>query len=70
MEGAHQGEHAGVIPRAIAHIFSSLEKSGSEYTVHVSYMELYNEELFDLLSNEQKTLRIFEDNTGRQKGTR
>ena len=68
--------HAGVIPRSIHHIFEALERSSSEYplkfmwlvifllllryTVRVSHMELYNEELRDLLGTENKQLRIYE----------
>eukprot|EP01112_Ceratiomyxa_fruticulosa_P016131 TRINITY_DN4840_c0_g2_i1.p1 TRINITY_DN4840_c0_g2~~TRINITY_DN4840_c0_g2_i1.p1 ORF type:complete len:1103 (+),score=300.04 TRINITY_DN4840_c0_g2_i1:27-3311(+) len=54
-------EHAGIIPRSIHYIFDALERSSSEYTVRVSHLELYNEELHDLLSSESKTLRIYED---------
>lgn len=38
----------------------------SEFTVRVSFLELYNEELFDLLSTSDHSttkLRIFEDAT-------
>ena len=42
-------EQAGVIPRAIAQIFNTLESAGSEYSVKVSYLELYNERITDLL---------------------
>ncbi|UPR00521.1 kinesin [Chloropicon primus] len=40
---------AGVIPRAIKQIFETLESAGSEYSVKVSYLELYNEKITDLL---------------------
>ncbi|KAF0973563.1 hypothetical protein FDP41_008267 [Naegleria fowleri] len=59
---------AGVIPRSIYHIFQTLESNKTEYTVKVSCMELYNEELQDLLTDRQNKLKIFDDNTGR-KGT-
>lgn len=39
----------GVIPRAVHQIISSLEASGYEYGLRVSFLELYNEELVDLL---------------------
>ena len=42
-------ETAGVIPRAIKQIFETLESAGSEYSVKVSYLELYNERITDLL---------------------
>lgn len=44
---------AGVIPRAVEQIFSSLESQRIEYTVKVTFLELYNEELTDLLAPEQ-----------------
>ncbi|KAL9647554.1 hypothetical protein ABK040_006910 [Willaertia magna] len=59
---------AGVIPRSVYHIFETLERNKTEYTIKVSCMELYNEELQDLLTDRQNKLKIFEDSTGR-KGT-
>lgn len=54
---------AGIIPRAMHQIFEKLKASDIEFTVRVSYLELYNEELFDLLSSQEDAtrLRIFED---------
>ena len=41
----------GVIPRSVRDIFSHIaEKPDTEFLVKVSFMELYNEQLFDLLS--------------------
>ena len=40
---------AGVIPRAIHQIFAHLESISSDCTVKCSFLELYNEELTDLL---------------------
>eukprot|EP00871_Galdieria_phlegrea_P003520 jgi/Galph1/4169/GphlegSOOS_G2797.1 len=59
---------AGVIPRAIRHIFHHLQAIHAEYTVRVSYLELYNEQLTDLLGIEGNDveMRIYEDP---QKGT-
>lgn len=56
---------AGMIPRALSHLFDELRISKTEYNVRVSYLELYNEELFDLLSssNDNYKLRIYEDVT-------
>lgn len=42
-------------------IFQRLNKTRSEYTVKVSHLELYNEELIDLLNLENKSLKLFED---------
>ncbi|KAM3958876.1 kinesin-like protein at 61F [Aphomia sociella] len=56
---------AGIIPRALSQLFDELRISNTEYTVRVSYLELYNEELFDLLSSSEDNskLRIYEDVT-------
>ncbi|XP_041476441.1 kinesin-like protein KIF11-B isoform X1 [Lytechinus variegatus] len=54
---------AGIIPRAMHQIFEKMVGTDVEFSVRVSYLELYNEELFDLLSSQEDTqrLRIFED---------
>jgi len=44
--------HAGMIPRALFWLFHHLETKVSDYSVKVSYVELYNEELRDLLAND------------------
>lgn len=41
-------EGAGVIPRSVQHIFERL--TGTEHSVKVSFLELYNEDLMDLLA--------------------
>ena len=50
----------GIIPRALNHLFQNIS---SNDVVRVSFLELYNEELFDLLgsSEDPNRLRIFED---------
>jgi kinesin family protein 11 len=58
--------HIGIIPRAVSNLFSSLNSiSNCEYSVKVSFIELYNEELSDLLSLQSvesgEKLRIFDD---------
>ncbi|KAJ1900157.1 Kinesin- motor protein [Kickxella alabastrina] len=42
---------AGIIPRTLYNLFYALDKQSAEYYVRVSYVELYNEELRDLLAN-------------------
>lgn len=59
---------AGIIPRALHQLFETLQSESTEHTVRVSFLELYNEELYDLLSpiDDTKTLeklKIFEDVT-------
>jgi len=43
---------AGMIPRALFRLFHELETSNADYSVKISYVELYNEELRDLLAPE------------------
>ncbi|KAJ1977310.1 Kinesin- motor protein, partial [Dimargaris verticillata] len=57
-------DEAGIIPRTLFHLFEILDTNRTEYSVRVSYMELYNEELRDLLAtgdDDQRKLRIFDD---------
>ncbi|XP_057307316.1 kinesin-like protein KIF11-B isoform X2 [Hydractinia symbiolongicarpus] len=58
---------AGIIPRAMHQLFEQLNsmEDCAEYSVRVSFLEIYNEELFDLLGNSLDTqkLRLFEDTT-------
>merc|ERR1712025_783379 len=45
----------GVIPRSVKDIFAHImEKQDTEFLVKVSFMELYNEQLFDLLSGKPR----------------
>ncbi|CCG23154.1 Kip1 protein [Candida orthopsilosis Co 90-125] len=53
-------EVAGIIPRTLFELFEKLEYMGDDYMVKVSYLEIYNEELADLLSNHNKKLRVHE----------
>lgn len=65
---------AGVIPRAIKQIFDILEAQSAEYSVKVTFLELYNEEITDLLAPEEcnkftddkskKPLALMEDGKG------
>lgn len=56
--------HAGIIPRSLNRLFQVLDASKVDYSVKVSFIELYNEELIDLLSgnDDRHKLRIYEDN--------
>jgi len=55
MSGARDAEcdvlsqDAGVIPRAMSQLFEHLESKELEHSVKVTYLELYNEEITDLL---------------------
>ncbi|CAD1468541.1 unnamed protein product, partial [Heterotrigona itama] len=55
---------AGMIPRSLNHLFYKLQLLEiQEYTIRVSFLELYNEDLFDLLStnSDASKLRLYED---------
>lgn len=55
---------AGIIPRALSHLFDEIRTlDAQEYSVRVSFLELYNEELFDLLSpnDDASKIRLYED---------
>lgn len=53
MTGSTQNyKYRGLIPRAINNIFSEVGgRFDTQITVKVSYIEIYNELLFDMLSN-------------------
>ncbi|KAI8052663.1 P-loop containing nucleoside triphosphate hydrolase protein [Thamnidium elegans] len=56
----------GVIPRAVQEVFSYIEEdtSGREYLLRVSYMEIYNEKIKDLLNTKNTDPEIVEDKKG------
>ncbi|XP_077466000.1 kinesin-like protein KIF3A isoform X2 [Stigmatopora argus] len=56
MEGVRAvPELRGIIPNSFAHIFGHIAKSEGDtrFLVHVSYLEIYNEEVRDLLAKDQ-----------------
>ncbi|XP_027164914.1 kinesin-like protein KIN-5D [Coffea eugenioides] len=65
---------AGVIPRAVKQIFDILETQHAEYNMKVTFLELYNEEITDLLAPEEapkflddkskKPIALMEDGKG------
>ncbi|VUZ40783.1 unnamed protein product [Hymenolepis diminuta] len=50
-------EWRGIIPNSFAHIFENIAKADHKFAflVHVSYLEVYNEEVRDLLTEDKKT---------------
>lgn len=55
---------AGIIPRVLYGLFDRLETEELDNTVKCSFIELYNEELRDLLSSDDSIkLKIFDDNS-------
>lgn len=53
---------AGVIPRAVRQIFDTLEAQNADYNMKVTFLELYNEDLTDLLAPEDYS-RSLEERT-------
>ncbi len=60
-------EAAGVVPRAMAHVFTALEAAKAEYSVKCTFIELYNEEITDLLSTEDDDPRRLAADPDRRK---
>ncbi|XP_039304162.1 kinesin-related protein 4 [Solenopsis invicta] len=57
-------EEPGIIPLAVEHIFDAIANiPGREFLLRVSYLEIYNEKVNDLL-NEDSDLKIHEDVNG------
>ncbi|EGV61971.1 kinesin-domain-containing protein [Yamadazyma tenuis ATCC 10573] len=73
-------KHSGIIPRVLCELFSHLNSNNDDYFIKCSFIELYNENLRDLLnddvddsnfgtnpgasSNNKKGLKIFENRNG------
>ncbi|CAL8170340.1 unnamed protein product [Prunus armeniaca] len=57
---------AGVIPRAVQQIFDTLEGQNAEYSVKVTFLELYNEEITDLLAPEELSRVSLEEKQKKQ----
>lgn len=57
-------EHVGIIPRSISQIFERLNEMRCESGIRVSFLEIYNEELIDLLNEEKVGLRLYDRTNG------
>lgn len=65
---------AGVIPRAVRQIIDTLESQNADYSMKVTFLELYNEEITDLLASDdcskysddksKKSISLLEDGRG------
>lgn len=57
---------SGIIPRVLDQLFRSLNTEDEDYVVKCSFIELYNENLRDLLNddNDDRNLKIFENKNG------
>jgi len=57
-------DNAGVMPRALRDLFKIIDKcktTNMEYRLNLSYIEVYNESIRDLLSDSDKGLSLRED---------
>ncbi|KAG7964695.1 hypothetical protein I3843_09G183900 [Carya illinoinensis] len=73
-KGGDLPAEAGVIPRAVRQIFDMLETQNADYSMKVTFLELYNEEITDLLAPEdnsrstedrqKKPISLMEDGKG------
>ena len=59
MVGENQSER-GIMPRSVSDLFKLLQKKNKEFRIQVSYIEIYNEEIRDLLGNREE-LKLHED---------
>jgi hypothetical protein len=64
---ARNYSHRGIIPRAMQHVFREVDmRSDRIYNIAVSYLEIYNESLRDLLAEDpaaSDSLAILDDAT-------
>ncbi|PVD26554.1 hypothetical protein C0Q70_14231 [Pomacea canaliculata] len=57
--GAERYVDRGIIPRSLSYIFSKMESSpGLTYTFHISYLEIYNENGYDLLNPKHEAAKL------------
>ncbi|KAL4198691.1 hypothetical protein AMTRI_Chr03g141330 [Amborella trichopoda] len=73
-KGGELPVESGVIPRAVRQIFDTLEAQKADYSMKITFLELYNEEITDLLAPEEyprsledksrKSISLMEDGKG------
>uniref|UniRef100_A0A803T2F4 Kinesin-like protein n=1 Tax=Anolis carolinensis TaxID=28377 RepID=A0A803T2F4_ANOCA len=57
--GAERYSDRGIIPRTLSYIFHQLQKDSSMvYTIHISYLEIYNECGYDLLDPRHEASKL------------
>src|SRR5690606_1777861 len=59
--GAERYEDRGMIPRTLSYIFSEINKrTDTSYKVLVSYLEIYNDQGYDLLDENHSSKSLFD----------
>lgn len=68
MMGDPQVEHLkGIIPRTFSHIVNFIESEGEkDYLVRCSFLEIYNEEIHDLLSRDCRAKLELKENPDKE----
>jgi len=56
-------QQQGIIPRAIGELYSQIQRMGLKVTTYCSFLQIYNEKLYDLLqdTHSKNPLQIRED---------
>ncbi len=64
MEGTSQEQ--GMIPRALAELFDRMQEKGQthQFRISMSMVEIYNNEVRDLLKNDKRPLEVFDSGEG------
>ena len=58
-------ENKGIMPRSFENIFQQIQSdTKKQYLVRVSYLEIYNEEIRDLLNKKSPRLELRDKDTG------
>ncbi|EGD80383.1 transcription factor inhibitor ECI-6 [Salpingoeca rosetta] len=67
IEGDLKGEHQGIIPRAVHRVFQHIQDASDarcQWLVRVSFLQIYNERVSDLLDADKDNLKIREGARG------
>ena len=72
MQGAKKSddlELQGIVPRSIRYIFQAIKNAATskKYLVRISFLELYNEHLVDLLVNPDKNDKVVDPGAKKKK---
>lgn len=63
--GIRHFKYRGIVPRAISYIFTELEKFKTiQFTLTMQYCQIFNDIIYDLLSDDNKEMQIAEDEEG------